>query len=267
MNYFKVLYPIQVMCKIFLILFNFFICAITFASNSTYITLSNQIAKKTQLKIVANNVANANTIGYESDSVLFKNIDTKQSSKRYNSFVYLDGSYKGESTGSLKTTNRDLDLAIAGDGYFKILTPRGDRYTLDGSVLINSDYVLVNSEGMPFASRDNVPIILPPEVEDIRVGQDGTIYADGDQVDVIGVFNFPDPSQLIKEGNSLYSSRINDILLDEVTVISGALRSSNVSSAKAMTDMVELQRSSSLTNNLMSEIGDLERSVITKIAK
>jgi flagellar basal-body rod protein FlgF len=158
-------------------------------------------------------------------------------------------------------------LAIAGEGYFKVLTPRGDRYTLDGSILINSDYVLVNREGMAFASRDNGPIILPPEVQDITVAQDGTVYANGDEVDIIGIFSFQEPGQLIKEGNSLYSSRVNDILLDEVTVVSGALRNSNVSSAKAITDMVELQRSSSLTNNLMSEIGDLERSVITKIAK
>ena len=63
---------------IIIIIAMLFYCNSAYANNSTYITLSNQIARKTQLAMVANNVANANTTGYEADNVLFKNIDTRQ---------------------------------------------------------------------------------------------------------------------------------------------------------------------------------------------
>ena len=71
----------------------------------------------------------------------------------------------------------------------------------------------------------------------------------------------------MKEGNHLYISRVRDILLDEYTIVSGALRGSNVNSAKSMTEMIELQRSASMTNNLLSNVVELEKSVITKVAK
>jgi flagellar basal body rod protein FlgG len=237
------------------------------AGNSSYITLSNQMARKNQLHIVTNNIANTKTIGYESDNVLLKNMDQKQSSKRSNSFVYIEGSYKNENSGPLKLTNRDLDLAISGIGYFKILTPRGYRYTLNGAIFLNSDKMLVNSDNMPFSSRDNQPILLPPDSIDVKVSEDGIVYADNEEIDIIGVFTFATNNQLVKEGNSLYNSKEADILMDEFTIISGALRESNVSSTKSLAEMLELQRSSAMTSNLMSDLADLEKSIITKVAK
>jgi flagellar basal body rod protein FlgG len=199
--------------------------------------------------------------------VLFKNIDTKQSTKRSNSFVYTEGVYKNGDRGTLQVTNRSMDLAIASEGYFKILTEQGDRYTLNGGLFINSEYMIVNATGLPFASRDGQPVLIPVDTQDVRVAADGSIYADDDIIGIIGVFSIADINQLIKEGNNLYSTRVRDTLLDDFTIISGALRSSNVSSTKAMTEMVELQRSLGATNNLMSSLADLERSVITKVAK
>jgi len=225
------------------------------------------MARKNQLNIVTNNIANTKTIGYESDGVLLKNINKKQSSKRSDSFVYIEGSYKNESSGAIKVTNRDLDLAIGGDGYFKILTPRGQRYTLNGSIFLNSDKMLVNSDNMPFSSRDNQPIFLPPDVNNVKIAEDGIIYADDEEIDILGVFTFATNNQLLKESNSLYKSQEIDILMDEFTIISGALRESNVSSIKSLAEMLELQRSSAITSNLMSDIADLDKSVITKIGK
>lgn len=240
--------------------------SLSLADNCSYITLSNQVARKNHLRIAANNLANSNTIGFEADGILLKNIDNTKT-KRASSFVYLNGTYRSESAGPLNITHRNLDLAIIGEGYFKILTPQGNRYTLSGALQISNDYVVVDSRGLAYASQSNLPIILPPGSSKITFSKDGVIYLDDQEIDTIGVFNFPEQNQLVKEGNNLYSSQVNDILLDEATIVSGALRGSNVSSAKAMADMIELQRSFSVTTNLMSEINDLEKTIITKIAK
>lgn len=248
-------------------LLGLFLCYTTAANNSSYIALSNHVAQRTKLEVSANNIANVNTIGYEADGVVFRNVDLKQSSSRSNSFVYTDGTYMSESSGPIKMTHRPLDMAIAGYGYFKILTPKGERYSLNGAVFLNREYVLVNIDGLPFASRGGTQITLPADTVDVRVAEDATIYADGDEIDIFGIFSFVEPNGLVKEGNNLYSSKVRDILLDEYTIISGALRGSNVNSAKSMTEMIELQRSAAMTNNLLSNVADLEKSVITKVAK
>jgi len=248
-------------------LLGLFFCYTVSANNSSYIALSNHIAQRTKLEVSANNTANVNTVGYEADGVIFKNIDLKQSSSRSNSFVYADGTYMSEGSGPIKMTHRPLDMAIAGYGYFKIITSRGERYSLNGAAFLNNEYVLVNTDGLPFASRGGQQITLPADTVDVRISEDATVYADGDEIDIIGIFSFVEPNGLVKEGNNLYISRVRDILLDEYTVVSGALRGSNVNSAKSMTEMIELQRSASMTNNLLSNVAELEKSVITKVAK
>jgi flagellar basal-body rod protein FlgF len=239
-----------------------------FGNNGYYISLSNHIARKTQFNIVANNTANTNTNGFENDSLVFKNIDKTQSSKKKNSFVRAARVYMDHTQGPLKHTGRNLDLAVGTKGgYFKVLTSKGDRYTLEGACFIDSDYTLVNKEGHPFANRDNAPITIPENVREVIVSENGTIFADQQEIDTIGVFTFPESNKLVKEGNNLYASKIDGIVPDEFVVISGVLRGSNVSSVKAMAEMVELQRSINYSNNLMSQFSDLEKSAISKIAK
>jgi flagellar basal-body rod protein FlgF len=238
-----------------------------FAGNATYITLSNQIARKVQLGVVANNAANSNTIGFEQDDLLFKNVDVKQSAKRANSFVYHKNTYLSGEQGEIKVTNQPLDIAISGEGYFKILAPKGERYTLNGAITINRDYILVNTNGLPFASVDNQPIAIPADTVDVRIAPDGTVFADNQAAGIIGVFVLDDKSKLRKEGKNLNVAFTRDILVENPAIISGALRMSNVSSAVVMTEMVELQRSTGMTNSLLSEMADLERSMMTKFTK
>ena len=75
---------------LFVLLFElFFLCNAAKANNASYIALSSQIARKTQLEVISNNVANANTVGFEQDAVIFRNVDLKQNSKRNNSRQFL----------------------------------------------------------------------------------------------------------------------------------------------------------------------------------
>ena len=235
------------------------------ANNASYITVSNQVARTTELGVVANNVANVSTPGYEMDGTIFSPINKKATRRKDNSFVYTDGAYSAEGPGPLKQTGNPLDVAIAGDGYFKILTPGGPRYTLDGAMIVSSNNVLVNVHGMPFASIDNQPMLLPEQYASVEISKDGTIYVDGEEIDTIGAFTFPNKFALVKEGNNVYYSKVGDILVNEQKIMSGFLRGSNVNSAKAMTELIELERAVATTNSLMSDINNLERSTISRM--
>lgn len=251
----------------FLLIYLAYPCGLCFANNTSYIALSNQIARKRQLEVVANNAANINTVGYEEDDILLRKVDVKQNSKRKNSFVWAETNYKSGNQGALKITGKPSDIAIGGEGYFKIITPKGLRYTLDGNMIINNDYVLANKDGYPYASIDNEPITIPENFQSFEVAEDGTIFVDQEAISTIGVFTFTDPSSLIKEGNSLYKSANNDIPVEDYHIISGALRSSNVNPTMVMAKMVEMQRAVGGANNLMSDVNELDRSLISKLSK
>jgi len=245
----------------------FFLCNVAKANNASYITLSNQIARKAQLEVIANNVANSNTIGFEQDAILFRNVDLKQNTKRNNSFVWAETSYRTGDKGGIKITNRPTDLAIGGEGYFKVATPNGARYTLDGSMLINNQNVLVNSSGYPYLSSENEPIEIPDNFQVIDIAQSGAVFVDQEEIATIGVFGFDSTDPIIKEGGNLYAIQGNDRLLEEFTIISGALRASNVNSTLAMAKMIEMQRSHALTTDLMTNINETETSSIQRLTK
>lgn len=238
-----------------------------FANNTSYITLSNQIARKRQLEVVSNNAANLTTTGYEQDDILLRKVDVRQNAKRKNSFVWAETTYKSGEQGGVKITNRPTDLAIAGPGYFKVITPRGPRYTLDGSMIISKDNVLVNVDGHPYLNVDGQSIEVPENFQRIDITEDGTIFVDEQDIGVIGVFTFVDADPMIKEGSRLYKTQSADTVALNYTVISGAVRSSNVNPTLVMAKMVEMQRSVGMTNNLMSEVSDLEETVINRIGK
>ncbi len=251
----------------FLLLEFYFCCGIVFANNTSYIALSNQIARKRQLELVANNAANISTIGYEQDEVILRKVDSKQNTKRSNSFVWAETSYKDADMGGLKVTNRPIDLAIGGEGYFKVITPRGERYTLDGSMIIDNQNILVNIDGYPYSSVNGQEIVIPQDFKRIDISEDGTVYVDDEDIDIIGVFSFKESDPFTKEGHRLYKTAAADFLLENYTIISGALRQSNVNPTLVMAKMFEMQRSVGMTNNIISDISELDKTVITRLGK
>lgn len=261
------MYKIYFSLLFFLLIELFFTCNIVFANNTFYITLSNQIARKRQLEVISNNAANLSTVGYEQEEVILRKVDTKQNGKRKNSFVWAETTYKSGEKGSLKVTNRNTDVAIGGEGYFKLITPRGIRYTLDGAMFINNQNILVNTQGYPYTNREGEVIQIPDDFQNIDISEDGTVFVDDEDISAIGVFVFDTTDPLIKEGNNMYKSASEGIALEDYTLIAGALRESNVNPTSVMAKMVEMQRSVGATNNLMSEVSDLDKSLISKLSK
>lgn len=246
--------------------------ALAFANNASYIAISNDIAKQIHLEVVANNAANIHTIGFEQDDVIYKEVTKKETKNKTNTFVVPRGNYRKNEVGGLKVTNNPLDLAIIGKGYFKILTPRGPRYSLAGNFLINGENILVNPLGYPVASPAGQVILMPEksEYKSLYVAPDGTIYADNNQIDIVGIFDFPPSVILTKEGGNLYASNKNDIILDaggSSTIQSGSLRTSNVNSTKVLTNMIELERSAESSRQLVNDLANLERNSVARIMK
>src|SRR6266850_2545957 len=95
--------------------------------NTLLIGLSRQVALSRELDVVANNIANVNTTGFKADGSIFEE--------------FLNSNARADQTGN------PLDIAIDGKAFLVVQTPRGERYTRNGSFQINNAGELVTGEG------------------------------------------------------------------------------------------------------------------------
>jgi hypothetical protein len=236
------------------------------ANNSIYINLSNYVAKNVELETVSNNIANQNTIAFEEDNIISSTYSKQTGKNSKNLFVAPKSRFASKTLGGVLYTGRELDLLIQGDGYFKVRTPQGFRYTLDGNIQINQNGVLITKSGYSYLDEANQEITIPIGTK-IYINENGVIFSNEEEVGKIGVFTVANKTFLIKEGQNLYSSKINDIIIEESSILSGALRKSNTDSYKNMANMMEINNSLKATNNLMHDSLNLEKKAIERITK
>ena len=97
-------------------------------------------ARMQSLDLVANNLANANTVGYKGQQEFYRafssslnNFHLSSTNRAINDFAIIGGAHTDLSAGSLNTTGNDTDVAIDGSGFFSIQTKGGVRYTRNGN--------------------------------------------------------------------------------------------------------------------------------------
>ena len=195
--------------------------------------MSSRIA---QQEIIANNLANVNTIGFKRDRVFQE--------------ILYDASAASESSmreviafeqGSVRETKNPLDLALVGDGFFSIQAPEGMRYTRNGNFRLDSSGMLVLDEGL-IVLGDNGPIEVRSE---FTVNEKGEIILNGEMVDRLRIVTFDEPYPLKKVGNSLFAltdERIPEDEVEQVRIKQGYVEESNVNPIEEMVNMLTLFR-------------------------
>jgi flagellar basal-body rod protein FlgF len=219
-------------------------------SDGIYSALSGALAEQRSLDVVANNVANANTTGFRGDRVAFQEALARgggggpaPDSLR---FVGVSRVRADTSAGPLRATGNPLDLALQGDGFFAVATPRGERYTRAGGLMASGSGRLVTAAGLEVlaAPGGNARIQLPPGAREIVVAPDGTVSADGAQVGRIRLVRFDTPDALQKEGHTLWTAGSARPLDDAATqIVQGHLEGANVNAVSGMNELITVSRS------------------------
>jgi flagellar basal-body rod protein FlgF/flagellar basal-body rod protein FlgG len=249
--------------------------------NATLVGLSRQMALQRELEVVANNIANLNTNGFKADGAifaeyvmpvardnLFRGADTRVS------FVHDRATWRDFSQGSVSTTNNPLDIAIQGNGYLVVQTPRGERYTRNGALQISSAGQLVTSEGFPVLG-DNGPIQFQTTDHSIVINAEGVIRVQegvNSETDTgrgkLRLVAFADQQQLQKDGTSLFTAPNQQPQpATEVRVVQGAVEKSNVRSVVEMTRMIEVSRVYAQVAALLQQEADIHRTAIDRLAE
>ena len=208
-----------------------------------------------KLEATSNHLANADTAGFKKDVVSFDRMFKAQLNTDF-------------SQGHIRTTDNKLDLALGDEGFFKVVTPDGIRYTRDGNFTLNNEGTLVNQEGFP-VQGDNGEIVL--NGENVQINKSGEITVDGVAVDILDIVTFEDLNKLKKQGADLFVYN-GDGTADEqepagISVKQGALEGSNVQVVNEMVTMIDHHRMYETFQKMMMTFDEIDGKAITEVGK
>lgn len=235
--------------------------------NSIYLGLSRQMVLKTNMDIVANNVANMNTPGYRGQNTLFEEyVSDPRGIEDPLSFVYDYGQYQDTKEGPMSATGNPLDVALNGPGFIKVDGP-GDKptYTRAGDLHIRTDGTLVTSRDHPVLSPGGAPILIPQEAKEVSIDEKGVISTEQGEIGQIGLAEFENIQKLDPLGDNLYTTDAAPLPADKTRLKQGYVEGSNVDGVVEMTRMIETLRSFQSVQKMMDTENDRLLSSIKKI--
>ena len=248
----------------------------------------------------ANNLANVNTIGYKKGSLRFK--DVMQSAvysqegsiiRNMNENNYLGSLSVGSqsmqythdfSQGALTKTSNPYDVAIEGDGFFKIQDIDGNiSYTRNGSFVVDRGYwlktkqgefVLVDIKGQAILFQSGIYAVLPEDMEDETVFRDrkDIVIAENGNIEInsynqkiplqtIGIYDFSDKDDLFEIGDAKFVPRdiINnpELRSEKFSIQQGMLELSNSNVIQEMINTINTSRNYESLTKVVSTNSDM----------
>lgn len=225
-------------------------------------------ANQEKMNVISNNIVNSATTGYKKAEVAFKDLLTESLNKKgvpLNDKAALIGTgskttglYRDNTQGTLQETGINTELAIDGEGYFKVITRNGqEAYTRDGSFQIDVTGRLVDANGnileLDFVngySEENVNF----SPSNILIDTSGQVFVkEADtftKVADIPLYKAIGDNAFLSIGNSLYYPA-EGVEVERVTnsnIHQGMLEASNVDIAEEMAEMIVTQRAFQLTS-------------------
>ncbi len=246
---------------------------------------SGMYAQQKNIEIIANNIANVNSVAFKRSKAEFQDLmyqqtplsaysnDSNGTAEVSNDSMYVGNgvrvadAHKIFQQGDLTETDNQFDFAINGDGFFQLQKPDGTYvYTRDGSFKVNSNGDLVNASGYKLVP----PITVNDEVREIKIAKDGTIKV----VDSDGSSTILDNIQLVKFINPAGLSPIGDNMYEATEysgepiygtpgsngfgeVYQGYLESSNVDIVEEMISMITAQRAYEINSKTVKTIEEM----------
>ena len=209
-----------------------------------YVALSSQIALEKRLNTIADNVANASTVGFRATGVKFEDVVSGLDDKAL-SFVTSGDTYISNTNGPLRETGNPFDFAVKGNAWFGIETPGGAVMTRDGRFTLTENGELVSIEGYPVLDAGGAPIQLDPRNGPPRAGADGSLRQGDNLVGALGLYNFDPGPNFIRFGNSgIVPAGEPEPVVDRLDagVVQGFLEESNVNPMLEITKLIMVQR-------------------------
>lgn len=246
---------------------------------------------------IANNLANVNTVGFKKGSLRFKDIMESAVYSQQGSILrnddqsrYLGNLSMGSQSlqyvhdftqGALDKTGNTYDVAIEGDGFFKIRDIDGkESYTRNGSFVVNSEQYLVTKQGEYVLDVNNRRIRMIPEDFDpelvrdkmeIIIGEQGNIemnsYTQKIPMQTIGIFDFADKDDLFEIADTRFIPRdkVNnpELRAEKFTVQQGMLELSNSNVIREMINTISTTRNYESLSKVVTTNNELLQTAVS----
>lgn len=239
--------------------------------NSIYLGLSKQNVLRTNLDIVANNVANMNTPGYRSQHMLFEEYlsDPRGNKQDKLSFVIERGQYEMTRPGAVQVTNNPLDVSLEGPGFLGVQGLNGEtQYTRAGNFRLGASGELLTAEGYRVAGNGGGAITIPPGSREVNIDDNGNISTEAGQVGQLMIHEFANLQALKPVGDKLYSAGGEAGAASTTTRVKQfQLESSNVQPVVEMTNMIEVLREFQTMQNVLQSENERLRTAIQRLGR
>ena len=243
-------------------------------NNALYVGLSRQLTLKRQMDVIANNIANSDTVGFKVESlqlgqdVQAPQLQPGQGAAPAITFVHDTGLSRDYRQGALRQTGGPFDLGLQGDGFFEVQTTAGARLTRDGRFALNAQGQIVDSSGNAVLQAGGQPIVVDPTKTTPQIAHDGTVSQDGQVMGKIGVFAVADRSALTETGGGLYDPGAQTPTADRTTVVQqGMIETANVDAIQQMTRMISVSRAYEQVTSMMDGVGNASDQSIQRLGR
>ena len=244
---------------------------------------SGMAAQQRMIDVIANNLANVNTTAFKRSRVSFEDVlyETLEGARVVNyqgaqtvaplqvgKGVRVGAILRLETQGSPESTQRLLDVAIGGDGYFQVQRPDGSTaYTRDGGFNISDQGQLTTKGGYLLLPG----VTVPADASGLGISANGTVsvtqagQSQSVELGRIELARFLNPSGMLAMGENLYQSTpaSGDPMLGFPQdqgfgqLTQGSLESSNVEIVQEMTDMIAAQRAYEINAKAIKSVQDM----------
>ncbi|MDQ2687100.1 MAG: flagellar basal-body rod protein FlgG [Armatimonadota bacterium] len=247
-----------------------------------YTAATGMNAQQLNMDVIANNLANVNTAGFKHSRADFQDLlyqeirpagaTVAQGAQSPTGLEVGLGVKPGATEtmfqqGTFQETGNNLDVAIEGEGFYKVLLPDGSSgYTRDGSFNRDSQGKLVNSDGYAIQPE----ISIPSDASAVSIGKDGTVSVtlggkDPQEIGKIGLTRFANPAGLQHlGGNNFAETAASGSPTDGVagqegfgTLAQGSLEMSNVQIVQEMVNMITAQRAYEVNSKAIQTADDM----------
>ncbi len=214
--------------------------------------------------IVANNLANINSVGFKRD-VAFFDVLKQQETTVPDVKVATDFA-----PGLIEETGNSFDLAISGRGFFVVETADGPAYTRNGHFMVNSEGLLCTNEQNPVLGEDGYISVTDDGLQTARfiVHNNGEIFLDDMLVNKLKIVDFKNYDSLKKTPGNTFTTRTEQPSeVEAATVLQGRLERSNVDAINEMIEMIDLQRQFESIQKAINTIDQTSQRAATEVGR
>jgi flagellar basal-body rod protein FlgF len=229
-----------------------------------YVALSGAIAQTTNLDTTAQNMANASTDGYQRERPVFHEMLAQAAGEGHH-YAGISATALDTTSGSIRSTDRPLDVALPKGAYLTVQASNGERYTRAGAMTVSADGFLTTRHGDKLLGEDGKPIKVPDGVGEVKATKGGAIQKGDAQIGQLKIVQFDHPECLTHEGGTVLAANTDTGIAKptNATLEVGAVEESNASVVSSMNDLVDASRTFETFQRAIDAFRDADKKIVS----